>query len=53
VTEIGPPHARIFTSEVSVDGVVRGQGTGTTIKMSEQAAAGQALASLAANGTAG
>lgn len=45
-SETGPPHARVFTSEVSVDGVVRGIGTGTTIKTSEQAAAKEALASL-------
>ena len=46
VAEAGPPHARVFTSEVLVDGSPRGRGTGTTIKMSEQAAAGEALASL-------
>lgn len=45
----GPAHARTFTSEVLVDGVVRGRGTGTTIKMSEQAAARQALESLGAH----
>jgi len=44
--EEGPPHARTFTSEVSVDGVTRGRGTGSTIKMSEQAAAEEALADL-------
>lgn len=48
VTETGPAHARVFTSEVWVDGVPRGRGTGTTIKTSEQAAAGEALASLGA-----
>ena len=53
VEETGPPHARVFTSEVYVDGVVRGRGTGTTIKMSEQAAAGEALASLGAQISAG
>lgn len=47
VDEAGPAHARIFTSEVTVDGAVHGSGTGTTIKMSEQAAAEEALASLA------
>jgi dsRNA-specific ribonuclease len=36
----------VFTSQVVVDGVVRGSGGGTTIKMSEQAAAQEALASL-------
>lgn len=48
VTETGPAHARVFTSEVWVDGVARGRGTGTTIKMSEQAAASEALAALGA-----
>ncbi len=44
-SESGPAHARVFSSEVCVDGQVRGCGTGTTIKMSEQAAAKQALVS--------
>jgi ribonuclease-3 len=42
-SESGPAHARVFTSEVCVEGEVRGCGSGTTIKMSEQAAAKQAL----------
>lgn len=46
VAEVGPPHARVFTSEVSVSGVARGRGSGTTIKTSEQNAAGEALAAL-------
>ena len=46
VTETGPPHARVFTSEVSVDGKVRGRGSGSSIKASEQAAAKEALAVL-------
>jgi ribonuclease-3 len=46
----GPPHARTFTSEVSMDGRIRGRGDGTTIKMSEQAAAREALVSLGAEG---
>ena len=46
VGEVGPPHARVFTSEVLVSGVARGRGSGTTIKMSEQNAAGEALVSL-------
>jgi ribonuclease III len=41
--ESGPAHARVFTSEVCVEGEVRGCGSGTTIKMSEQAAAKEAL----------
>jgi ribonuclease-3 len=44
-SESGPAHARIFCSEVCVEGMVRGFGTGTTIKMSEQAAAKRALMS--------
>lgn len=50
VAEAGPPHARVFTSEVSIGGTVRGRGSGTTIKVSEQAAAGEALASLGDSG---
>jgi ribonuclease III len=46
VAEEGPPHARQFTSEVWIVGEFRGRGTGTTIKMSEQHAAREALASL-------
>jgi ribonuclease-3 len=46
VAESGPAHARTFTSEVSVAGAVCGRGEGTTIKMSEQAAAREALAAL-------
>ncbi len=46
IDETGPAHARVFTSEVVVDGAVRGRGVGTTIKMSEQAAAEEALAAL-------
>jgi len=48
LAEDGPPHARVFTSEVSVEGRAYGQGTGTTIKISEQAAAKAALAVLRA-----
>lgn len=47
VAEEGPPHARVFTSEVYIDGRARGRGTGTTIKMSEQGAAAEALTSQA------
>jgi ribonuclease III len=50
VAESGPAHARIFSSEVVVDGAVRGRGSGTTIKMSEQAAAQEALAALGETG---
>jgi ribonuclease-3 len=44
--EAGPPHARVFTSEVIIAGAVLGRGTGSSIKMSEQSAAREALASL-------
>ena len=50
VEETGPAHARTFRSEVLVDGATRGQGTGTTIKMSEQAAARMALSDLEGEG---
>jgi ribonuclease-3 len=50
VEESGPAHARSFASEVVIDGTVRGRGVGTTIKMSEQAAAQEALASLRNSG---
>jgi ribonuclease III len=53
VGETGPAHARVFTSEVLIEGVARGRGTATTIKASEQAAAKEALAALAANGARG
>jgi len=53
VAQEGPPHARLFTSEVEVDGKVMGRGTSTTIKMSEQIAARQALASLGVLGNEG
>jgi ribonuclease III len=39
----GPPHERIFTSEVLVGRKVRGRGWGRSIKTSEQAAAREAL----------
>jgi ribonuclease-3 len=44
-SESGPAHARLFCSEVRVEGTVHGKGSGTTIKMSEQAAAREALTS--------
>lgn len=49
--EAGPPHARVFTSEVSFGGTTWGRGTGSSIKMSEQAAAKEALALLDAAAT--
>lgn len=48
VEETGPAHARTFRSEVLVGGAVMGQGAGTTIKMSEQSAAREALGELKA-----
>ena len=42
----GPEHEKVFTSEVSVDGRVIGEGRGRTKKDSEQHAAQQALAQL-------
>jgi ribonuclease III len=47
IAEEGPAHARRFTSEVLLDGTSYGIGSGTTIKMSEQQAAREALSSLA------
>ncbi len=49
VDETGPAHARVFTSEVRVGELARGRGRGTTIKMSEQAAAREALEELGAD----
>ncbi len=39
----GPSHSRTFTAVVSIDGVVRGRGEGTSKKTAEAAAAGDAL----------
>lgn len=39
----GPPHARTFTSQVSLDREVLGRGTGKTKKVSQQEAAKEAL----------
>lgn len=50
VAEEGPPHARVFTSEVVVEGETLGRGSGTTIKMSEQRAAREALAVVSPSG---
>ncbi|BDZ43110.1 ribonuclease 3 [Paraoerskovia sediminicola] len=46
VTAEGPDHARAFTAEVLVDGVVRGTGTGTAKKHAEQVAAEAAYAAI-------
>ena len=42
----GPDHQRLYTAEVSFDGVVIGAGKGRTKKEAEQAAAGEALRGL-------
>jgi ribonuclease-3 len=42
----GPPHRRRFTTVALVDGVVLGTGSGPSKKMSEQAAAREALSRL-------
>ncbi|ROS73571.1 ribonuclease III [Cellulomonas sp. PhB143] len=42
----GPDHARTFTARAELDGVVRGEGTGTAKKHAEQAAAEQAYRAL-------
>lgn len=44
----GPDHARTFTATVSVDGEVRGTGTGTAKKHAEQQAAEAAYAAITA-----
>lgn len=39
----GPPHAKVFTSEVVLDGEILGRGRGKTKKVSQQEAAKEAL----------
>ncbi|NCC51636.1 MAG: ribonuclease III [Spartobacteria bacterium] len=46
VREVGPPHAKLFTSEVSIDGVVQGTGTGHSKQISEIFAAQEAMEKL-------
>ena len=46
VAEEGPPHARVFTSQVIVDEEALGEGRGRSIKKSEQKAAREALVRL-------
>lgn len=46
VGEDGPPHDRLFTSRVTVGGEVLGEGSGRSIKKSEQRAAREALMAL-------
>ncbi|MFN3865827.1 MAG: ribonuclease III [Demequina sp.] len=45
----GPDHSRTFTATVSVDGVVRGTGTGSAKKHAEQEAAERAYAAILAD----
>lgn len=52
VTSDGPDHARTFTAEAVVAGVVRGTGTGTAKKLAEQRAAALAYAALEGEGEA-
>ena len=47
VSESGPSHDKIFTSQVKVDGIVLGVGTGTSKKNAEQMAAKEALSKQA------
>lgn len=44
----GPPHNRVFTSEVMLDGEVLGRGRGKTKKVSQQESAKEALEALRA-----
>lgn len=48
VGESGPDHSKEFTSEVRINGVCAGVGTGRSKKVAEQAAAREALAALEA-----
>ena len=43
IEELGPDHEKIFDVEVSIKGIIRGQGTGHSKKLAEQEAAKQAL----------
>ena len=47
ISETGPPHARWFTVQVSVNGRAVGKGVGSKKAEAEQAAAAEALASMA------
>lgn len=46
LAEEGPPHKRLFTCAVEIDGVVIGEGTGRTKKEAQAAAASAALEKL-------
>lgn len=49
VSSSGPDHAKVFDAVVSLDGVERGQGTGRSKKLAEQAAAEAAVNVLRAD----
>lgn len=49
IAEKGPDHNKVFTTAVSVNGKVLGEGTGKTKKEAEQNAAGNALDKLSDN----
>ncbi len=51
IDEKGPDHNKVFTTTVSVNGAVLGQGTGRTKKEAEQNAAGNALEKLSGKET--
>ncbi|MDU0347296.1 ribonuclease III [Actinomyces sp. MRS3W] len=54
VTSTGPDHQRVFTAQAIVDGEVRGEGSGSSKKIAEHAAAEAAYATiLAARGDGG
>lgn len=46
VNEEGPPHSKVFTMEVTIDGRMLGRGSAGTKKEAEQAAAKEALSRL-------
>lgn len=49
VSGVGPDHARTFTATVTVDGIPRGTGTGSSKKVAEQQAAEAAHGALTAS----
>lgn len=50
VHSAGPEHEKVFTAQVLVDGVVRGEGSGTSKQRAEQAAARRALEGIQGEG---
>ena len=49
VESVGPDHERVFTAQAIVDGEARGEGTGTSKKLAEHAAAEAAYAAILAS----